>query len=67
MRWTRDELAKIDCADDLKIVSFREDGAAAGTLTWLWEVAFGLFVGLLNNRSGDAYRAHTRQVTTWFQ
>lgn len=37
-QFTREELAKIDKADDLHIAPLREDGKTYGTPTWIWEV-----------------------------
>lgn len=37
--WSKEELRKIDEADDLRISPLREDGVTYGTPTWIWSVA----------------------------
>ncbi|CAH0499080.1 DUF2255 family protein [Novosphingobium sp. CECT 9465] len=63
MSWTKDELTKIDQADDLKIAPFREDGATYGTPTWIWEVVVegSLYVRGYNGRNSRWYQAALRQ------
>jgi hypothetical protein len=63
MSWSRDELTKIDQADDLKIAPFREDGATYGTPTWIWEVVIdgALYVRGYHGQKSRWYQAAVRQ------
>lgn len=63
MSWTKDELARIDRADDLKIAPFREDGSTYGTPTWIWEVVVddALYVRGYNGQRSRWYEAAIRQ------
>lgn len=46
MSWSKDELDRIDAADDLKIAPLRSADGPLGTPTWIWcvQVEGGLFV-----------------------
>lgn len=57
-RFTKEELRKIDEADNLKISPFREDGVTYGTPTWIWTVVVG----------GRLYvRPYHRQKSSWYK
>jgi len=57
-QFTKDELKKIDGADDLHISPFREDGKTYGTPTWIWAVI----------TDGDLYvRAYNGVNSRWYQ
>ena len=57
-QFTKDELKKIDEADDLYISPFREDGKTYGTPTWIWAVVV----------NGDLYvRAYSGVVSRWYK
>lgn len=57
-KFTRDELKKIDEADDLHISPFREDGKTYGTPTWIWAVVV----------DGELYvRAYHGQASRWYK
>jgi len=56
--FSKDELKKIDEADDLHISPFREDGKTYGTPTWIWAVVV----------NGDLYvRAYNGVNSRWYQ
>jgi hypothetical protein len=58
MMWRKEELRRIDEADDLHIAPFREDGATLGTPTWIWSVSV----------DGDLYaRGYNGQALRWYQ
>jgi hypothetical protein len=61
--WPKDELRKIDEADDLHIAPFREDGKTYGTPTWIWSVAIddALYVRGYNGQQSRWYQAAVRQ------
>lgn len=63
MNWSRDELSRIDHADDLKIAPLREDGITYGTPTWVWEVVVdgALYVRGYNGQKSRWYQAAIRQ------
>ena len=57
-RFSKDELNKIDEADDLHISPLREDGKTYGTPTWIWEVVV----------DGDLYvRAYNGVNSRWYK
>ena len=57
-QFSKEELQKIDEADDLHISPFREDGKSYGTPTWIWEVVV----------NGDLYaRAYNGINSRWYQ
>ena len=60
--WTKEELRKIDAADDLHISPFREDGSTYGTPTWIWSVTVdgALYVRAYHGRKSSWYRAAVR-------
>src|SRR5690242_11189219 len=56
-QFTKEELKKINEADDLHISPFREDGKTYGTPTWIWEVVV----------DGDLYvRAYNGVKSRWY-
>ena len=58
VKFSKEELKKIDTADDLKISPFREDGKTYGTPTWIWNVVV----------DGDLYvRAYNGIHSRWYQ
>ncbi|MBS1949255.1 MAG: DUF2255 family protein [Bacteroidetes bacterium] len=58
MKFSKEQLKKIDTADDLKISPFREDGKTYGTPTWIWNVVV----------DGDLYvRAYNGIHSRWYQ
>lgn len=56
--FTKEELQKINNADDLHIAPFRADGKTYGTPTWIWEVVVNdnLYV-----------RAYSGTHSKWYQ
>lgn len=62
-QFTRDELKRIDEADDLKIAPFREDGKTYGTPTWIWEVVINgdLYVRAYNGVNSRRYKSALQQ------
>lgn len=62
-QFAKDELKRIDEADDLHIAPFRDDGKNYGTPTWIWEVVVGgdLYVRAYNGVQSRWYQAATRQ------
>lgn len=61
--FTKEELQRIDQADDLKISPFRADGKTYGTPTWIWEVVVDgkLYVRAYNGRNGRWYQSAIQQ------
>lgn len=58
IQFSKEELGKIDAADDLKISPFRADGVTYGTPTWIWNVIV----------DGDLYvRAYNGIHSRWYQ
>lgn len=58
IQFPKEELEKIDTADDLKISPFRADGVIYGTPTWIWNVVV----------DGDLYvRAYNGIHSRWYQ
>lgn len=58
IQFSKEELKKIDTADDLKISPFRADGKTYGTPTWIWNVVV----------DGDLYvRAYNGIHSRWYQ
>lgn len=55
--WTRDELARIGTAEELKIASLRSDGTSRNPVT-IWVVRLGedLYVRSVNGRTSAWYR-----------
>jgi hypothetical protein len=62
--WSKDELRKIDEADDLHISPFREDGVTYGTPTWIWSVVVDdvLYVRGYNGQKSRWYQAAVRKM-----
>ena len=58
-KFGKDELKRIDEADDLKIAPFREDGKTYGTPTWIWEVVVdgNLYVRAYNGVNSRWYKS----------
>jgi len=57
-QFLKEELEKIDTADDLKISPYRADGVTYGTPTWIWNVIV----------DGDLYvRAYNGINSRWYQ
>lgn len=63
MDWLPEDLRKIAGADDLHVAPFRDDGATAGTPTWIWSVAVdgGLYVRAYNGLSSRWFKAAMSQ------
>ena len=61
--WSADALRRIAETDDLHVAPFREDGATAGTPTWIWSVVVGdaLYARAYNGTSSRWYQAALRQ------
>ena len=61
--FSKDDLKKIDEADDLHIAPFREDGKTYGTPTWIWEVVVDgdLYVRAYNGVNSKWYKAALQQ------
>ena len=61
--WTPEELRRIAASDDLQIAPFRDDGATAGTPTWIWSVVVdgALYVRAYNGRESRWYKAAMRE------
>ena len=58
IQFSKEELEKIDAADDLKISPFRADAVTYGTPTWIWNVVV----------DGDLYvRAYNGINSRWYQ
>lgn len=55
--WTRDELTRVEKAEELRIVSLRRDGTLRSPVT-IWVVRLGddLYVRSVNGRSGAWFR-----------
>jgi hypothetical protein len=62
-QFSKDELQKINEADDLHIAPFREDGKTYGTLTWIWEVVVddNLYVRAYNGVNSRWYKSAMKQ------
>lgn len=62
-QFSKEDLQKINDADDLKISPFREDGKTYGTPTWIWEVVVNdeLFVRAYNGISSRWYKSALKQ------
>lgn len=58
-QFLKEDLEKINNADDLKIAPFREDGKTYGTPTWIWAVAVhgNLYVRAYNGVKSGWYKA----------
>jgi hypothetical protein len=60
--WTREELAKIEGADELEIASLRSDGTLGSPRTiWVVQVEDDLFVRSVNGRTSDWFRGTQRR------
>jgi hypothetical protein len=61
--WSKEELRRINEADDLHISPFREDGVTYGTPTWIWSVVVddALYVRGYNGEKSSWYQAAVRQ------
>jgi len=61
--WTKNELAAIDAADDLKMAPYHEDFKTTGTPVWIWEVVVdgGLYVRAYSGTSSRWYQAAIKQ------
>ena len=62
-RFIKEELQKIDEADDLRISPFRSDGVTYGTPTWIWAVVVAgrLYVRPYHREKSKWYNAAVRQ------
>jgi hypothetical protein len=62
-QFTKEELKKIDEADDLHIAPFREDGKTYGTPTWIWAVVVedDLYVRAYNGANSRWYKSAIQQ------
>jgi len=62
-QFSKDELQKINEADDLHIAPFREDGKTYGTPTWIWEVVVddNLYVRAYNGLNSRWYKSALKQ------
>ncbi len=62
-QFSKDELQKINEADDLHIAPFREDGETYGTPTWIWEVVVddNLYVRAYNGVNSRWYKSAVQQ------
>ena len=62
-QFAKDELRKIDEADDLHIAPFRDDGKTYGTPTWIWEVVVDgeLYVRAYNGIDSRWYKSAMKQ------
>ena len=62
-KFTKDDLKKIDEADNLHISPFREDGKTYGTPTWIWEVVVDddLYVRAYNGVNSRWYKSAMQQ------
>lgn len=63
IKFSPEELLKINKADDLKIAPFRADGITYGTPTWIWAVAVddNLYVRAYNGKSSRWYQSAVQQ------
>ncbi|HWB24905.1 MAG TPA: DUF2255 family protein [Chitinophagaceae bacterium] len=61
--FSKDELQRIDEADDLHIAPLRQDGKTYGTPTWIWEVVVNgvLYVRAYNGVNSRWYRSALSQ------
>ncbi len=56
--WTREELSKIEAAEELELVSVRPDGTARNPVTiWVVRVGDNLYVRSWKGRAGSWFRA----------
>ena len=56
--WTREELSKIEAAEELELVSVRPDGTARNPVTiWIVRVGDNLYVRSWKGRTGSWFRA----------
>jgi hypothetical protein len=64
-QFPKDELKKIDEADDLHIAPFREDGKTYGTPTWIWAIVVNgnLYVRANNGANSRWYQSAIQQKT----
>ena len=62
-QFAKDDLKKIDEADNLHISPFREDGKTYGTPTWIWEVVVDddLYVRAYNGVNSRWYKSAIQQ------
>ena len=62
-QFSKDDLNKIDEANDLHIAPFREDGVTYGTPTWIWAVVVDgdLYVRAYNGVNSRWYKAALQQ------
>ena len=62
-KFSKDELDKIDKANDLHISPFREDGKTYGTPTWIWAVVVDgdLYVRAYNGINSRWYKSALQQ------
>jgi hypothetical protein len=62
-QFLKDELQKINEADDLHISPFREDGKTYGTPTWIWAVVVDddLYVRAYNGINSRWYKSALQQ------
>src|SRR4051812_17789428 len=62
-QFLKDELQKINEADDLHISPFREDGKTYGTPTWIWAVVVedDLYVRAYNGVNSRWYKSAIQQ------
>ncbi|HRP31266.1 MAG TPA: DUF2255 family protein [Agriterribacter sp.] len=65
IQFSKEELEKIDKADDLKIAPFREDGKTYGTPTWIWNVVVegNLYVRAYNGTNSRWYQSALKRKT----
>jgi len=63
LTWSKEDLQKMDEADDLHISPFREDGVTYGTPTWIWSVVVdgSLYVRAYYGRNSRWYQAAVRE------
>ncbi|MFT3688616.1 DUF2255 family protein [Paenirhodobacter sp.] len=63
MSWDKEELNKIDAANDLRVAPFREDGKTPGTPTWIWSVIVegALYVRAYNGQGSRWHKAAMRE------
>src|SRR5689334_18047635 len=62
-KFSKEELEKIDEADDLHIAPFREDSKTYGTPTWIWEVVVDgeLYIRAYNGINSRWYKSAMQQ------
>src|SRR3954470_6693892 len=63
IQFSKEDLKKIDEANDLHISPFREDGKTYGTPTWIWSVVADndLYVRAYNGQNSRWYKSAMRQ------